>query len=98
MEFLFNITFKNNKPIDGQFSVEISVPQAILATIYWADEKGQPLKNYLPIKSLPLIDGRAKYITKELFIPEEAKTILCKATLYSQKFTRRGACKERTCS
>lgn len=79
MEFLFNVTFKNDKPIDGQFSVEISVPQAILATIYWADEKGQPLKNYLPIKSLPLIDGRAKYITKEIFIPEEAKTILCKA-------------------
>ena len=79
MEFLFNVTFKNNKPVDGQFAVEISVHQAILGTIYWADEQGQPLKNYLPVKRLTLIDGRAKSITKDIFIPEEAKTLLCKA-------------------
>lgn len=79
MEFLFNVVFGNNNAGDGQFTVEISVPQAILATIYWADEKGQPLKNYLPLKSLPLIDGKATYVTKNLAIPEEAKTLLCRA-------------------
>ena len=79
MEILFDVSFKTDKPADGQFSVKISVPQAILATIYWADKKGQPLEKYLPLKSLPLIDGKAEYSTKEIVIPEDAKTVLCRA-------------------
>ncbi len=79
MEFLFDVVFKTNTAGDGQFDVEISVPQAVVATIYWADEKGKALENYLPIKTLPLIDGMAKYSSKKFVIPEEAKTLLCRA-------------------
>jgi hypothetical protein len=79
MEFLFNVAFTSKKADNGQFAVEISAPQAVVATIYWADENGKALENYLPIKSLPLYDGRAKYTTNNIVIPEEAKTILCRA-------------------
>lgn len=50
MEILFNVTFKNNKPLEVRFEVEMSVPKAILATIYWTDEKGQHLKNIYLLK------------------------------------------------
>ena len=79
MEFLFEVNFKSSKAGKGQFEAEISVPQAILATIYWADKEGRALENYLPIKSLPLFDGRARYITKDILIPKEAKALLLRA-------------------
>lgn len=79
MEFLFNVTFKSETPANGQFEAEISVPQAVYATIYWADENGKALENYLPIKTLPLPDGTATYLTREITIPDEAKTLLLRA-------------------
>ena len=79
MNFLFNVTYRDSIPGSAAADIEIEFPQGILATLYWADKDGKPLENYLPIKSLPMIDGKASYSMIEgWMIPEEAEMMLVK--------------------
>lgn len=75
----FNCEFLDDIKGSANLKFSISIPQGIVATFYWADENGKELSDYLPIKSIPLVDGTGEYVTnKNLMIPEEARKIYCK--------------------
>lgn len=78
MEIYFNYKYATDEAgiADGKF--EICVPRGILAGLFWADDNGI-LEDYLPIKHLPLIDGKGEYtIEGNKMIPEEATRVVCK--------------------
>jgi len=61
---------------DGKFSV--SVTRGILAGLFWANDDGI-LEDFLPIKHLPLIDGKGEYtITGNKMIPQGATKVICR--------------------
>lgn len=79
MDFIFDVKFLNDLQGNADMEVVIDIPQGILACICWADQNGKPLEDYLPIKHLPLIDGKGTYKNENgLFIPEEASKIICR--------------------
>ncbi len=63
----------------ANMKLTVQVPQGILATFYWADERANELEEYLAIKSIPLVGGIGEYVTnKDLMIPEKARKIRCR--------------------
>ena len=79
MDFIFDVRFSDDRRGNADAKVTINIPSGILAVLYWADENGKPLEDYLPIKALALIDGKAEYsLEHNRMIPENAKKILCK--------------------
>ena len=79
MNFIFDVVYRDNIPGSAAADITIEIPQGILATLYWADKNGEPLEDYLAIKSLPMIDGIATYSTLDgWMIPEEAESMRVK--------------------
>ena len=79
MEIYFKCDYLDDIKGSANLKFSVSIPQGILATFYWADEKGNELENYLAIKSIPLAGGSGEYVTnKNLIIPEEARKIRCR--------------------
>lgn len=79
MNIVFDVKYLNEKVANADIELTLDIPLGVLATIYWADENGTPLEDYLPIKSIPLIDGKSVYrCENSLFIPENAKKIRCR--------------------
>ncbi len=75
----FTCQYFDEIPGSANLKFEVSIPQSILATFYWADENGNELENYLPIKSIPLFEGKGEYVTnKNLVMPQEARKIRCR--------------------
>ena len=74
MDFIFDVKFSDDRRGNADAKVTINIPSGILAVLYWADENGKPLEDYLPIKALALIDGKAEYsLEHNRMIPENAK-------------------------
>ena len=79
MEFLFDVSFHNDVPGAAGADIRIDIPQGILAVLSWADGEGHALDDYLPIKALPLTDGKGAYLLRDgLMIPEKARAMLCR--------------------
>ena len=75
----FNVKFHDALPGNAGADIEISIPQAVMASLAWADETGKALENCLPIRLVPLSDGKASYTLRDgLLIPEQAKTLVCR--------------------
>ena len=75
----FNVKFHDELPGNAGADIEISIPQAVMASLAWADETGKALENCLPIRLVPLSDGKASYTLRDgLLIPEQAKTLICR--------------------
>ena len=79
MELYFKCEYLDDIKGSANMKLSLEIPQGILATFYWADEEGNELSDYLPIKSIPLFEGRGEYVTnKNLMIPENAAKIRCR--------------------
>ena len=78
MEFLFKVSFFNRTRGDAHSAITVDIPQGILATLYWADENGAALEEYLPIKSIPLFNGHGAFELSNTMIPEKARTMLAR--------------------
>lgn len=79
MEIKFTCDYLDNICGSANLKFTVEIPQAILATFYWADEQGKELEDYLAIKSIPLFEGKGEYtVNKNLLIPENAKKIRCR--------------------
>ena len=75
----FNVKFHDALPGNAGADIEISIPQAVMASLAWADETGKALESCLPIRLVPLSDGKASYTLRDgLLIPEQAKTLICR--------------------
>lgn len=75
----FNVKFHDELPGNAGADIEICIPQGVMASLAWADENGNALGNYLPIRLLPLSDGKAVYTLRDgTMIPEEARMLLCR--------------------
>ena len=80
MDIYFNVLFKNKTAGNAHAFCEVSIPHAIVATLYWATDNGQPLEDYLPICSYPLFNGKTEFFIREdLMIPEKATHLLLRA-------------------
>lgn len=79
MELYFRVHFHNDEPGCAGADTELCVPTGVAALLSWGDEKGEPLEHYLPIRLLPLVEGKASYRLRDgLMIPEEARTLVCR--------------------
>ena len=80
MDFIFNVEFKDEKRGSAHAKVTVGIPQGILAQLFWADENGKPLDDYLPIKAFALDEnGCGTYeIADGVFLPEDAAVVLLK--------------------
>lgn len=75
----FNVKFHDALPGNAGANIEISIPQAVMASLAWADANGKALESCLPIRLVPLSDGKASYTLRDgLLIPEQAKTLICR--------------------
>lgn len=75
----FNVKFHDELPGNAGADIEICIPQGVMASLAWADENGNALGNYLPIRLLPLSDGKAVYTLRDgTMIPEVARMLLCR--------------------
>ena len=75
----FNVNFHDELPGNAGSDIEICIPQAVTASLAWADENGKPLEACLPIRLLPLTQGKGSYTIRDgLLIPEQAKMLLCR--------------------
>ncbi len=75
----FNVNFHDELPGNAGSDIKICIPQAVTASLAWADENGKPLETCLPIRLLPLAQGKGSYTIRDgLLIPEQAKMLLCR--------------------
>ena len=79
MDLYFEVKFHDAYPGNAGADIRLCIPQAVTASLAWADENGKALESCLPIRLLPLTDGKAAYTLRDgLLIPEEARTLICR--------------------
>lgn len=79
MELYFNVKFHTDVPGSAGADIELCIPTGEVALLFWGDENGNALADYLPIRLLALTEGKAQYTLRDdLFIPENAKMLVAR--------------------